>query len=215
MLGPVVQQMAALAERPEIAVARAAMRRVVVEMRRRQHDLSHPCRRIRGWGGRGDPASFAVAPDLALLIPPAAVAEMLDGPAMRSAACLAMPPGADEPDPVTDLRPVDRIEKSQLRSYRHRSILSRPASHLGRSSCRSLTRFIAVGKRLRTIGPHSRPVATAPPAHRRSSPRSPGAAVPDTIRRTGRADPQPCRAAGSPAGALGARSPRGDWPLAP
>ena len=124
MLGPVVQKMAALAERLEIAMTWAAMRRIVVEMCRRQHDLGRPGRHVQGRGGGGDLAALAVPPDPALLVPPAAVAEMLDHPAVRPTARLAAPASADEADPVADLRPVDRIEEPQLRSDRHRPILS-------------------------------------------------------------------------------------------
>ena len=50
MLRAVMQQMAPLAQRSDVAVLAAAMRRVVVEMRRRQHDLGHADRRIFGQG---------------------------------------------------------------------------------------------------------------------------------------------------------------------
>ena len=50
MLRPVMQQVAPLAERSDVAVLAAAMRRVVVEMGRRQHDLGHADRRILGQG---------------------------------------------------------------------------------------------------------------------------------------------------------------------
>ena len=124
MLGPVVQEVAALAERLEIAMPRTAMRRIVVEMGRCQHNLGRPGRRVRGQGGRGDFAALAIAPDTAVLVPPTAVAEMVDSPAVWPAARLAAAAGAHEADPVADLRPVDRIEEPQLRSYRHRSVPS-------------------------------------------------------------------------------------------
>ena len=50
MLGPVVQQMAALAECFDVAMPSPAMGRVMVEMGRRQHDLGRPHRRILGQG---------------------------------------------------------------------------------------------------------------------------------------------------------------------
>ena len=65
--------------------------------------------------GPGRPARSA------RLVPPAAVAQVAYRLAMRPAAGLAAPAGAHEPDPVADLRPVDRVEISELRPDRHNS----------------------------------------------------------------------------------------------
>ena len=54
MLGPVVQQVAPLAQRPDVAVPPAAVSGVVVEMRRRQHHLGRPHRLLLGRGRAGD-----------------------------------------------------------------------------------------------------------------------------------------------------------------
>ena len=73
VLRPVVQQMAPLAQGPDVAVPPPAMGGILVEMCCRQHDLGGPDRHIREQGRRGDPAAPAVAPGLPLLVPPAAV----------------------------------------------------------------------------------------------------------------------------------------------
>jgi len=62
VLGPVVQQVAPLAQRPDIAVPPAAVPGVVVEMRRRQHHPGRPHRLLLGRGRRGDRPAPAVAP---------------------------------------------------------------------------------------------------------------------------------------------------------
>jgi hypothetical protein len=77
MLGPVVEQMAALAQRPDVAVPPAAVPGVVVEMRRRQHHLGRPHRRHLGQGGAGDLAATPGATDLLGLVPPAAIPRWL------------------------------------------------------------------------------------------------------------------------------------------
>jgi hypothetical protein len=50
MLGPIVEQMTPLAERLDVAVPASAVPRVVVEMRRRQHDLGRSARLLLGRG---------------------------------------------------------------------------------------------------------------------------------------------------------------------
>jgi hypothetical protein len=80
--------MAALAERLDIAVLVAAMRRIMVEMGGCQDDLGRPYGRILGQGRRGGPAASSVAPSLLLLIPPATIAQVLDNRTMRPAADL-------------------------------------------------------------------------------------------------------------------------------
>src|SRR5215213_10521469 len=68
---------------------------------------------------RGDLAASAVPPDLLLLVPPAAVAQVLHNRTMGPPADLAVALGPHEPDPMADLRPVDRVEVTQLRLNRH------------------------------------------------------------------------------------------------
>ena len=62
MLGSVVQQVAPLAERLDVAVPTAAVARFVVEMRRRQPHLGRPARLFLGPGRAGDLAAETVSP---------------------------------------------------------------------------------------------------------------------------------------------------------
>jgi hypothetical protein len=115
----IIQQMAALAERFDVAVPWPAVPWVVVEVGCGQHHLV-----VRGSVsslrvGQGNLATFAIAPDPLRLVPPAAIAEMPDGGAMRPATDLATPPGPHEPDPVADLRPVDVIERGEMHGGRY------------------------------------------------------------------------------------------------
>ena len=100
MLVAVVQHVAALAERLE--VARPIVAGVVVEMRGCEDDLGCSDRfafgRRRAGRQAGERLSFAVAPDLRLLVPPAAVAEVNDDAPVRAAAPLAPALGAAESD---------------------------------------------------------------------------------------------------------------------
>src|SRR5688572_13275550 len=86
VLRPVMKQVAPLAQRFDVAVSPPAMRRVMVEMRRRQHHPGGTGQLSLGQGGRGDPAAATVPPGLTSLVPPPAVAEMADRSAMRPAA---------------------------------------------------------------------------------------------------------------------------------
>ena len=109
---PVVQQMAALAQGPDVAVPAATMARIMVEMRRRQHDLGRAERLGFGRHGHADPATPAVAPGVLCLVPPAAITQMLHDRTMRSAAGLAAALGPHESNPAAELWPVDGIEKT-------------------------------------------------------------------------------------------------------
>ena len=119
VLGAVVQQVTSLAHRPHIAVSAAAMARIMVEMRCRQHDLGRPHRRALGHGRRGNPPAPAVAPSLLRLVPPSSIAQVFHGCAMGSTTDLAAAACTYEPDPVADLPPVDRVVPAQLRLDRH------------------------------------------------------------------------------------------------
>ena len=112
MLRPVMEQVTSLAESPDVAMPPPTMRRVMVEMCRRQHHLGRPDRGAVGQGRRGDLAASTVPPGLLGFIPPPAIAEVTHGLAMRPATDLAATFGADEADPMADLRPVDRVEAS-------------------------------------------------------------------------------------------------------
>ena len=120
MLGPVMRQMAALAERGEIALVIVA--RIMVEMRAGEHDLCtqrhHLARQLNhaqllGKAIRREkpphPPTAIVAPAPALLIIPAAVAKMANLHAMRPAAVLTLSFGTLKPDKGGQLAPVDRV----------------------------------------------------------------------------------------------------------
>ena len=119
MLGPVVQQVAPLAECPDVAVPAPAMGRVMVEMRRRQHDLGRATGASSGRAGEGTlrprPSRQACCSSSHQRPSPRWRTIL----AMRPATDLAAALGAHEPDPVADLRPVDRVEVAQLRLDRH------------------------------------------------------------------------------------------------
>lgn len=121
MLGPVVEHVATLAEGLEIA--RGVVAGVVVEMAsREEHPRRAEAGQTRGRGGRaerGEDTPSAAAPDLALLIPPPTVAEMIDELAMRPPALFTAAVGAGEADHGGELRPVDGIEPAMLRADRH------------------------------------------------------------------------------------------------
>jgi hypothetical protein len=92
----IMQHMAALAQ--SFQVARRIVGRIMIEVRRRQHDLGDPHSSIVVDHQAGQGTATPVAPHLALVIPPAAVAEMAYLAAMRPAAGLAAALGAPEPD---------------------------------------------------------------------------------------------------------------------
>lgn len=95
MLRSVVQHVAPLAERPDVAVPASATCRVMIEMGRRQHHLGRPKRYIIQ-ARRGDLTTSTVAPGLLFLVPPAAIAQVVHGRAMWPATDLAAPLGAHE-----------------------------------------------------------------------------------------------------------------------
>ncbi len=118
-LGPVVQKMAPLAERPDVPVPAAAMRRIMVEVRRREHHPGRPRHLDRGFRRGGDSSAMPIAPDPPRLVPPPSVAEMQDRHSVRPTAHLTAPARPHEAHPLADLGPVDRIEVSQLGADRH------------------------------------------------------------------------------------------------
>ena len=118
VLFAVMQDVTSLAERGEVPWA--VVRRIVIEM--------GGCQNHAGSAGSGRVAlglqtpyrpSLAIAPCLPLLIPPAAVTEVLNRLAVGSAAMLAPALGAPEPDRGGKLTPVDRIEPAMLMTDRH------------------------------------------------------------------------------------------------
>ena len=119
VLRPIMQQVTPLAERPDVAVPAAAMRRIVVEMRCREHDLGRPHRRVLSRAGEGALRPLPSRQVCSVSSHQRPSPRWLHNLAMRPAADLAAPLGPDEPDPVADLRPVDRVEVAQLRLDRH------------------------------------------------------------------------------------------------
>ena len=119
MLGPVVQQVASLTQSPDVAVPATAMRGVMVEVGCGQDYLGGPDRRRFRWGRGGDFAASAIAPGLRFLVPPPAVTEMTHGLAVRPTTDLTLTAGTHEPNPMADLRPVNRVEVTELRLDRH------------------------------------------------------------------------------------------------
>ena len=96
VLRPIVQQVAPLAERREIAWL--IVRRIVVQVRCREDDARGAP--LISWPSRPTPDQppFPAPPSLSLFIPPAPIAKVTDGLPMRPAAMLASPVGAPEPD---------------------------------------------------------------------------------------------------------------------
>src|SRR5690242_1339625 len=117
MLVAVVDQMAALAERPQIAGAAIAW--IVVEMGGGQdHPPDAHCRivddvRPSRW------SAAIISPKASLVIEPAAVGELSDPLTMWPATLLAAASGAAEADRGADLRPVDGIEPTEFGADRH------------------------------------------------------------------------------------------------
>ena len=104
MLDAIVEQVAALAERLE--VLRTVVGRVVVKMRGSQDDLGGERVDKVSINKSRERATFRATPDVARVIPPAAIAEMPDDLTMRSAAGLTSALRALEPDHRRELRPI-------------------------------------------------------------------------------------------------------------
>lgn len=102
-MGKVMRQMALLTKRAEILFR--VVRRIVIQMRRREHDL----REVRGLQQRqlGDDRG----------LPQHAVAASI--PAMAGAAEFALPGGSIKSDCAADFCPVGRIQRLQFGSDWH------------------------------------------------------------------------------------------------
>ncbi len=130
VLGPVVRQVAALAQGREIALV--VVTRIMIEVRAGQHDAGGRQHRLTGQFGQAQlprhalrrcqpahaPAAI-VAPAAPLLVIPAPVAQMPHPCAMRPAAMLTAPLGTLETDKGRKLAPVDRVEPAMVRTDRH------------------------------------------------------------------------------------------------
>ena len=123
MLGPIVDHMAALAERGEVRSRIVAG--VVVAMRGRQH---HPCaahvpKHIVGTDGNAHNPGTSVAPGADLIIPLATIPEMEYDPPVRALASFATTASAPKADHRRELRPVDGVEEAMLGPDRHEPTL--------------------------------------------------------------------------------------------
>ncbi len=124
MLGRIVDHMATLAERREIAGHAVAW--IVIEMRTSQHDISRSYRCQNEAALERDPLATAGAPTHGIGIPPATIAKMCDPTHMRPRAVLAARAGPIEPDHVRQLAPVDRVKPAVFRADRHLDSMSQP-----------------------------------------------------------------------------------------
>ena len=121
MLEPIVKHMAALAERLE--VARPIVRWVMIEVGRRQHHVGGADQHRARWigdikgGGSRQGASLAAAPAALLLVPPAAIAKMVDDLPVWAAAAFTTALGALEADHRRELRPIDRVKPASTTSF--------------------------------------------------------------------------------------------------
>src|SRR5262245_14025643 len=109
MLGAVMQDVTALAERPEISGA--IVGRIVIEVSTGKDDAGDE-ERARPLVRRGKSLQhppLPVAPDAKLPVPPTAIPEMQHLLAMRAAAALAAPARPAEADSLGEFSPVDRV----------------------------------------------------------------------------------------------------------
>jgi hypothetical protein len=119
MLVAVMDHMAALAKR--FQVSRPIVGWIMIKVSGRQRDPG--CSNddvISSWSKAPQRAAAPIAPRLAFLVPPSAVAQMPDLTAMRPAAFLAAAFRPLKPDHRRELRPVDGIEPFVLGADRHR-----------------------------------------------------------------------------------------------
>jgi hypothetical protein len=101
MVRAIVDQMAALAEALEIA--QSVIARVMIEVRRRQDNVSAPhLRRFLEIGPPGRPAA-AIAPGMTGGIKPTSISQTANSDAMRPAAALANAGGTLEAHAAADL----------------------------------------------------------------------------------------------------------------
>lgn len=124
VLGCIVKDMAALAERLEIAGR--AIARIMVEMRAGEYHLGDPHRTKLDPGSDRD-APAAIAPPAArLAIPPAPIAEMRDTAQMGPPALFTARAGAVKTHGRRQLLPVNRIEPAVFGADRHADSMSQP-----------------------------------------------------------------------------------------
>jgi hypothetical protein len=114
-----MDDMATLAERLEVAPVIIA--RVMIKMRSRQkyaRQQGGAAQLLRTWP-HAQQAPAIVPPSTGLLAPPAPIAEVLYGFAMRPAALLAATFGTVKANNIGQLRPVDRVKEAMLAADGH------------------------------------------------------------------------------------------------
>jgi hypothetical protein len=117
MLGRIVDHVAALAQRRQ--VARPVVAGIMVEMRARDIDAGRPDDRDQIRLARVRPPPLSIAPMPAIAIPPASVAEMHHPTTVRAPTMFAPTLGTAEADYLRQLGPIDRIEPTMFRHDRH------------------------------------------------------------------------------------------------
>jgi hypothetical protein len=133
MLGAIVDQVAALAQRGEVAWAIVAG--IVIEVGGGEYDPGAWKRRDDrrsveaellgqplGREGHPYPAAPAVTPAATLFIVPTTITYVLDILPMRPATLLAPPPSAPETHYRREFAPINRIKPAVLRADRHLSL---------------------------------------------------------------------------------------------
>ena len=122
MLGRVVDHVASLAERSQ--VARRIVSRIMVQVRARDIDPRHADDGGHCGNGCAHPPTAAVTPMPAIGIPPSAVTQMEYASPMRTPTMLAAPLGAAEPDQPRQLGPVDGVQPAMFGHDRHDESMS-------------------------------------------------------------------------------------------
>lgn len=149
MLGPIVDDVAALIKRDEVSIG--VVGRVVVAVRGSQHHARppHPSEYVVSADLQTDRAPAPIAPPPGLRVPPAAVTEVDDRLPMRSPAALAAALRAAETNDARQLAPVDRVEVAVLAPDRHHeaqrseesvALTRRPILHMGVHMSRACAR---------------------------------------------------------------------------
>ena len=122
MLRSVVDHVAPLAEGREVGIR--VVRGVVISMSCGEDNsgLANAAENICP-KPKPDPPAPAIPPTTSFCIPPAAIAEVVDHPPVRSPAALAAASSPPEADHGRELRPVDGVEEAVLGPDRHGAAL--------------------------------------------------------------------------------------------
>ena len=119
MLGPVVDHVAALAERCHLV--ERAVAGIVIEVRTGQHHrCPQPLNKYVLCGTSHTPP-LPAAPAKPLAVPPPPISQMEDPLTMGATAMLASASCPNETDMMRQLRPVDRIQEHMFGTDRHQT----------------------------------------------------------------------------------------------